>query len=258
MPPRVEDPGGDNNPNPNPGGGQGDKTFTQTDVDRIVAQRLEQDRKRRSKDGMSDVERDTLLTENEGLKRQIEALTGERDAAKTSLSEAEKQQKVMRRQVQAERISRAIGAAAIQANALDPNAVHKLLGDDRVRHREITVDGKPNGQYVVEVQVDVERDGVKTKEWQDATAGVAAFLTREAPYLVKSQAPAGAGSSNADTTTPNSTAGTTPDAVKSGQAVHSGMKDVGHLPAGAAATQGSNADLFQKAGQAMRERLRQG
>lgn len=250
---------GDEPQDPHPGGGQGDKTFTQADVDRIVQERLAQDRKRRSGEGLSDGERDTLLNQIEGLKRQTEALKVERDTAVAAATEHKKTSTTLQRQYQAERINRAIGAAASKANAVDPSAVFKLIGNSNTRVREVTDDGNPTGEHVVEVRVNVERDGTKTTEWVDAETGVASFLKSEAPYLLKSEAPAGAGAPSADRPTSTPSSDTPAQPAKDGAAVHSGIKEVGHLPAGAqpGASTGGISDLMDRGAAALREKLRE-
>lgn len=257
---KPESTGAGNGGDPNPGGGQGDKAFTQADVDRIVQQRLADDRKRRKAEGLSDGERDNFLNQIETLKRQNDNLIQERDTAKTQATEATKASTTLQRQVKAERINRAIGAAAAKANAVDPNAVFKLMGSGRSRVREVSHDGEPTGEYVVEVRMDVERDGNRTTEWVDADSGVASFLQNEAPYLLKSEAPAGAGAPSADSPTSRTPAdpGTpgkkpTPEGV-----VDSGMPGVGHLPTGAAADAGGISDLMDKGAASLREKLREG
>lgn len=247
MAPETDPNGGGN---PNPGGSQGDKLFTQADVDRIVGERLKEDRKRRSSEGLSDEERTKFITEAEGLKTQLSNLRGELDTQRTKAVESEKAMTTMQRSLKAERIDRAIGAAAEKAGAIDVPAVRILMAD-RIRAREVTDDGKPTGQHVIEVKVERVVDGNKTAQWVSAEEGVKDFLAGS-PYLVKSQTPPGAG------TTGGAERPAGPPKVPDGAAARH-VPGVGFVPTAPVPAQGTQPaprrDLMQEAGDRLEQAL---
>lgn len=235
--------------NPNPGGSQGDdRKFTQAEVNDIVQKRLEQDRKRRSADGLADAERTGLLNEIETLKTSNTALKAEIAGVKTNLETEKKTADGIRRAYKAELVNRAIGASAMKANAVDPTIVGQLL-EGRTRVREITEDGQPTGKFAVEVKVTKVVDGKEESAWLAPDDGVKDLLERS-PFLVKSQTPPGAGTPPASKP-PEQKPGTVPEGV-----VKSEMPGVGHLPKGGGAGS-SVSDLFAKAGDSLEVRLRQ-
>lgn len=236
---------------PNPGGETGGdkKTFTQDEVNTIVQNRLEKDRKSRGAEKLIDEERNKLMTELEGKDRTIYGLKTELDGTKTKLKEVDTNFKDVTGRFKAALVNRAIGAAASAENAVDPEVVSGLL-EGRVRVRELTEDGKPTGENVVEVRVERERDGKQEHAWVTAQDGVKDLLVKK-PFLVKSSIPSGTGTPAAKK--PSDPA---PSKLPEG-VVKSEMTGVGHIPKGA--NPGGNVgDLFHDAGNRLQERIRTG
>ena len=229
--------------------GSGAATFTQEQVNTIVQKRLTEDRDRRRKEGLTDSDRDRLETQVETLNRELSSVREELKGAKSKFDDEAKTHKDLQRAHKATLINRAIGAAASKLGAVDPSVVETLI-KDRTRIREITNDGKPTGEFVVEIRVDVDREGKKETVWAEAETGVKDLLDKS-PYLVKSPVPQGTGSPPAKTPAGSPAEGQLPKGVQPK------MPGVGHLPKGGA-TSGTISDLFESAGSKLEERLRQG
>lgn len=244
------------NADPNPGGGQGgagggEKLFTQADVDRMIQQRLAQDRRRRSEEGLTDAERTDLLNQIESLKTQNGNLKTELQQTKDTLVTEKDATAAARRSLKAELINRAIGAAAAKANAVDPSVVGQLL-EGSTRAQEVTDEGKPTGRYRVEVRVQrTNADGKEESTWVSPEEGVKSLLEKS-PFLVKSQTPQGAGTQPA-AQPPAKPPGQLPDGV-----VKSEMPGVGHLPKGGSPQGATISDVFARAGDSLEKRLAQG
>lgn len=233
--------------NPNPGGSQGgEKLFTQADLDRIVQKRLKEDRDARSKEGLSDAERQGLLNKIEALQTEGTDLRQKLATEQGAHKDTKKAADGFRRAFQAERTNRAIGDAAVKAGAIDPATVASLL-KERTRVRELTEDASPTGEYVVEIQVNRTVDGKTASQWVSPDEGVKDLLTAS-PFLAKSQTPAGAGTQSAAAPAATKPAELPKGVTKSAEA------GVGHIPSGVTPG-GGGADPFVSAGERLEQAL---
>lgn len=160
-------------------GGDKPKTFTQDDLNRILAEEKRKNKATfdktyaeleavKSKANLTSQERQELETRMEDMRNahmtQAEILkqNAERDKKtfEGKLSTAEKEAQAWRARFTASTISRDITGAAVKSDAFNPSQIVALLTPDTRLVEDTDAEGKPNGVFVAKVKItDKDKDG---------------------------------------------------------------------------------------------------